>query len=69
MICQHCGKSVKSLKVDKNGTPKPISFCCYECYLEFWKGCKEFVPLAEYIPNPKLDIPNNRYTKLTYYWF
>lgn len=36
-----------------------VQFCCYECYLAFWKDVKGFVPLPEFVPepNPVLYVP------------
>ena len=51
MICENCGKKYqaqKSPQVVKDGNPKPVTFCCYECYLEFWGDVPNFEPLPEY---------------------
>ena len=47
MECPNCQKTFwRNVKViGKNGLEQRISFCCYECYLEFWKGVSQFVPL------------------------
>lgn len=51
MECLVCGNSLhkSALRLrNTNGTPRPISFCCYEHYLKFWADVGTFVPLPEY---------------------
>lgn len=50
MICANCEKRYitwDSAYVMRQ-KPTPITFCCYQCYLDFWAGVKSFVPLPEY---------------------
>ena len=51
MECVKCGKPIGRGALvlrNLNGAPRPVSFCCYEHYLAFWKGVDRFVPLPEY---------------------
>lgn len=51
MDCVKCGCPIKKSALvlqNLNGTPRVVSFCCYEHYLAFWKGTDRFVPLLEY---------------------
>lgn len=51
MKCIQCGEEMRfrACRVrNANGTPRPVSFCCYEHYLKFWDGVGAFVPLPEY---------------------
>lgn len=51
MRCANCDKSFKTGRgayVMRDGQPVAITFCCYKCYLEFWKGVKNHEPLPEY---------------------
>ena len=62
MKCQHCEKSftykAQLYLIDRNGCKVSASFCCYECYLEFWKDNTDFIPLKEYKqPTPILYVP------------
>ena len=58
MKCQHCEKSftykTQLYLIDRNGCKVSASFCCYECYLAFWKNNSQFQPLkqAEQKPEP-----------------
>lgn len=83
MKCQFCGtNSLKGIKVINNKNKiMTLTFCCYECYLAFWKKTSGFIPLPEFIPepNPILYVPEpikkkrvrkhknpNSYTKSAY---
>lgn len=61
MKCEFCGtSSLRGIKVKNHkDIVIPITFCCYECYLAFWKDVKGFVPLPEFVPepNPILYVP------------
>lgn len=52
MQCLMCGKVVSgkgAVVKGTNGSPRTVSFCCYEHYVKFWAGATGFVPLPEYI--------------------
>ena len=47
-ICTNCNKEyIKGIKVLKNNKPHTLLFCCYNCYLKFWKNIEGFEPLKE----------------------
>lgn len=51
MICAHCEKHFATndiTYVRKDGKCVSLSFCCYNCYLNFWKGINGFKPFPEY---------------------
>ena len=74
MKCDFCGtSSLRGTKVKNyKGKIVPITFCCYECYLAFWKGVKGFIPLpkANFVkmPEPVLFVPDEKYKRIQY-WF
>lgn len=52
MKCANCDKSFKAgcgAYVVRDGQPVATTFCCYKCYLKFWKGNNGFIPLPEYV--------------------
>lgn len=60
--CQHCGKLHNRYTRLKQPYPKTgsiqVPFCCYKCYLEFWKDVHTFEPLEEFIePTPVFIVP------------
>lgn len=55
--CLNCGKPVqKALYLLKQGKRLSTSFCCRDCYLEFWKDTPNFEPLPDY-PEKKTAKP------------
>lgn len=51
MLCLLCGKELNghsAIVKSSNGTPRKVSFCCYEHYVKFWDGATGFIPLPEY---------------------
>ena len=51
MKCATCKDTLwrKTLKlIGTNGRIVASSFCCYDCYLKFWKNTPGFIPLPEY---------------------
>lgn len=51
MQCVKCGATLGRDALvlrNLNGTPRPVSFCCYEHYVAFWKGVDRFAPLPEF---------------------
>lgn len=54
--CCNCGKRTsKMINLLKGENIITTSFCCYSCYLDFWRGVAGFVPLkqAKQAPIPK----------------
>jgi|GEM_PF-5989432 len=49
MVCEQCGKIInqqnKFIRVIKNNRPHIVNFDSYECYLKFWDGVPNFIPL------------------------
>lgn len=46
--CMNCNKEYSTkVKVLKNNKSHSLLFCCYDCYLKFWKNIKSFEPLKE----------------------
>lgn len=59
MKCQHCGNFYNNYTILKLLHPTrgiiPAQFCCYKCYLEFWKDNSRFAllkGLVEPAPEP-----------------
>lgn len=51
MQCLTCGKELgrnAATVRNFNGTPRKVSFCCHQHYIDFWAGATGFVPLPEY---------------------
>lgn len=48
MKCEFCGTNcLRGIKVKNNkGKIVSLTFCCYECYLAFWKNVEGFIPLS-----------------------
>lgn len=49
-ICNNCFRKMNEehrMRLFRKGKSFPTEFCCYECYLDFWKGIKNFEPLKE----------------------
>lgn len=48
MKCYNCGKQVRGcVKLIRNGKVQETEFCCYDCYLQFWKETPGFSPLPK----------------------
>lgn len=48
MQCTQCKKKYnRGLTLLKDGVPTPATFCSYKCYLKFWAGNENFIPLPE----------------------
>lgn len=45
--CAHCGKICNRCTIKRAKKTKDIDFCCYDHYLEFWRGTPGFVPFQK----------------------
>lgn len=51
MKCANCEKNIHTLntvKIKRFGIKTSVSFCCYQCYLDFWKDNTNFKPFQEW---------------------
>lgn len=45
MKCSNCGKNYKKgAHVLVGNRKQPVHFCCYDCYIKFWKEVPGFEP-------------------------